>query len=409
MPKITRIFTLLIISSLFLSCGKGNNIDKKGDNEIIIVEELPNNYSTNQHYILKNGSPLIIKGVGYVPVYPGYLPWEIETSTSLPNNLKESINRDISNIKAMGANTLRLWGVPKHCYTTIKNIGGLEILQTIWINGEVSDFHDAYFKETTKEYIRVIIDRIYSVFSDNDPPLLAILIGNELSHASILSTNAAHPEINAFNGNFISTQNSVNATEAFIAEMADYVKTYEYATYQNNSLVSYAHEIRTYDLLDTPFLDFRCQNAYSYSTPQYRPNTAIGSSSGTLFQGWIEEIKSKFPEIPLLITETGLSISPNASHIGPPNYGYGGNTLSEQANGIQQCIEDINTAELPIAGIFIHEYLDSWWKFGLEDSYSQDPNDVEEWFGLTRFKTSGTWYTTEFRPVYHRIKGMWVD
>jgi hypothetical protein len=244
-------------------------------------------------------------------------------------------------------------------------------------------------------------------YFNDTPPIIAFVVGNELSELSILSTNSAHPEINEYIGNYIITDSNISATEAFIAEMADYTKTYEYRTYGNISLVTYANEIRTFDNLDASFLDFISHNAYSYAVPYYRPGTSLGSSSGTIFQGWVEEIKSKHPNKPLLITETGLSVSPNAGHIGPPNYGYGGNTETEQSNGLLQNINDIQTASLPIAGVCIHEYLDAWWKFGLEDSYSQDPNDIEEWFGLVKLNGSGDWYTSEFRSSYSALKNLW--
>lgn len=211
------------------------------------------------------------------------------------------------------------------------------------------------------------------------------MVGNELSEASIYSTNAAHPEITSYIGAYISTGSSVSATEAFIAEMADYVKWYEFTRYNNISLVSYSNDIRTDDIIDTPFLDFRSHNAYSYAVPYYRPSTQSGSYSQTLFQGWVEEIKSKYPTVPLLITE------------------------AEQMNGLLQNINDISTSNLPIAGFCIHEYLDAWWKFGLEDSYTQDPNDIEEWFGLVKFSASGSWYSTEFRNVYIGIQLTWGD
>jgi hypothetical protein len=237
--------------------------------------------------------------------------------------------------------------------------------------------------------------------------VIAFLVGNELSESSIKATDAAHPEINQYLGQFIKTDDNLTATEAFLAEMADYLKSYESETYGNLTLVSYANEIRTADLLDTPFLDFRCHNAYSYAVPYYRPNTSPGSHSGTIFQGWLEEIKSRFPDKPLLITETGLSVSPNAFHVGPPNYGYGGNTETEQATGLMQNLADIRTTYLPTAGVCIHEYLDAWWKYGLEDSFSQDPDDVEEWFGIVKLKKTLGWYETEFRSSYLSIKDEW--
>jgi exo-beta-1,3-glucanase (GH17 family) len=397
-----KFFFLLIIVIIIGSCNENESLSNENP-----FEKENINFGVNNNYILKNNLPFQIKGVVYVPGYPGYLPWEIENSTSLPVELRNSISTDINNIKAMGANTIRFWGAPRYCYEALKNVGDLNFIQVIWIKGDEPDFQNPAFKENTKTYIREVIDRIYSVFNDNSPPLVAITIGNELSETSILSTNAAHPYINSFKGNYIITDSNITATEAFIAEMADFARTYEFSTYGNKSLLTYSNEIRTADIIDIPFLDFISHNAYSYAVPYYRPGTVPGSSSGTLFQGWIEEIKSKHPNKPLLITETGLSVSPNASHAGPPNYGYGGNTESEQATGLLQNINDINTSALPTAGVCIHEYSDAWWKFGLEDSYSQDPDDVEEWFGIVKLKNSTDGYTTEFRNSYNAIKNAW--
>ena len=395
MNKFQIIFILL---GVFI-VGSCNNEEKITEENI--------RFTVDNNYILKNNIPYPIKGVVYVPGYPGYLPWEIEKSTLLPAELKYNIFTDIANIKAMGANTIRFWGAPKYCYEALKKVGDLYFIQTIWIKGDEADFQNTAFKETTKAYIREVIDRIYAVFDTNSPPLIAYLIGNELSESSILSTDAKHPEINKYIGNYIKTDSNSTATEAFLAEMADYTKSYEFETYNHVSLVSYANDIRTADIINTPFLDFISQNAYSYAVPYYRPNTALGSNSGTIFQGWIEELKSKHPNKPLLITETGLSVSPNANHIGSPNFGYGGNTELEQTTGLLQNINDINTSALPTAGVCIHEYLDAWWKFGLEDSYSQDPNDIEEWFGIVKLINTNGSYTIEFRNSYNAIKNTW--
>jgi len=341
-------------------------------------------FSADGDYLLKDGVPFPIRGVVYVPGYPGYLPWEIETATDLPERLRKSIDRDLAQIAALGANTVRLWGAPRYCYESIKQAGSLFFVQTLWIDPEADDLHAPQFKEATRGYIRSVIDRIHGVYADAGPPLVAYLVGNELSESTIRATNAAHPELTGYAGTYVSTDQSLNASEVFLAEMADYVKRYEDDTYGVTHLVSYANDIRTADLIDTPFLDFRSHNTYSYAVAYYRPATSPGSVSGTLLQGWIEELKSRFPDRPLLITETGLSVSPNALHAGPPNYGYGGNTESEQAAGLVRNIEDIETSRTPNAGVVIHELLDAWWKFGLEDSYSQDPDDIEEWFGIVR-------------------------
>jgi hypothetical protein len=341
-------------------------------------------FSTDADHILKDGVPFPVRGVVYVPGYPGHLPWDVEIAAVLPERLRTSIDRDIAQLAALGANTIRFWGAPAYCYQAIKRAGNLFFLQTLWIDPEVTDLHDSQFKEGTKGYIRSVIDRIHSVYTNHAPPLIAYLVGNELSETTIQTTNAAHPELTGYSGSYITTEQNLSASEVFLAEMADYVKQYEHDRYGVTHLVSYANDIRTADLIDTPFLDFRSHNVYSYAVPYYRPGTSPGSGSGTLLQGWIEELKVRFPDRPLLITESGLSVSPNAPHLGPPNYGYGGNTEAEQAAGLVQNIEDMATSSSPVAGVIIHEFLDAWWKFGLDDSYWQDPNDVEEWFGIVR-------------------------
>ena len=396
---------LLVCGLVFLqSCGGGSgpgspNIPDEPDNR-------PARFSVDADFIYRDGQRFDLRGVVYVPGQPGYLPWEIEGLASLPVDVMSRIDADLAGIRATGANTVRLWGAPAYCYQAIRTLGGLNILQTIWLDGEVGDFQDAAFKNQSKNYIRTVVDRVYAAWPDNDPPVVAFLVGNELSEASILATNQAHPDISSFTGNYFIAE-GVNASEAFIAEMADYLRTYEWETYGRTSLVSYANDIRTVDLVDTPFLDFRSQNAYSYAVPFFRPQTSPGSSSGTLFQGWVEELKHMHPGVPLLITETGLSVSPSAIHQGPPNYGYGGNTEAEQAAGIVQNLADLQTASVAIAGVAIHEYLDAWWKYGYEDSLSQDPDDVEEWFGIVRLVADGAGYSTEPRPVYAQVKAMW--
>lgn len=398
----------VLILCLFLGFFHTTCTDKKEvvlPNGNVVVEQ--NNFTVTQHDILKNGSPFFVKGVVYVPFYPGYLPWEMERSVDLPAVLNDRIALDVANIKAMGANTIRLWGAPKKCYEEIKKQGGLHFIQTIWIDGEYRDFQAASFKAQTKGYIREVIDRLYGVYTNLNPPLVAYLVGNELSSASISQTNSAHPEITSYQGVYVKTVGNVSATEAFLAEMADYVKQYEMSRYGRKSLVSYANDIRTADELDVPFLDFRSHNVYSYAVPYYRPGTMPGSTSGTLFQGWVEELKRRFMDKPLLLTETGLSVSPNATHIGAPNYGYGGNSELEQAAGIIGNLDDINTANVKIAGACIHEYIDAWWKFGLDDSYTQDGNDIEEWFGLVKMYGTAGGFATTNRPVYESLKQRW--
>lgn len=396
-------FLCLLFCVNIISCTEKKIATLPGQNP----SALTYNFTVDQNKIIKNGIPFDVKGVVYVPFYPGFLPWEIERQTTLSTEQNNRIEEDIRLITSMGANTIRLWGAPKKCYEAIKQQGNIHFIQTIWIDGEQTDFQEPGFKESTKTYIREVVDRIYGVYTDKNPPLVAYLVGNELSRNSILQTNLAHPSINTYQGVYVRTTGIVNATEVFLAEMADYLKQYEMSRYGRSSLVSYANDIRTADDIDVPFLDFRSHNVYSYAVPYYRPSTSPGSTSGTLFQGWLEELKRRYPDKPLLLTEMGLSVSPNAQQVGPPNYGYGGNAESEQSIGLDRQLLDMETASVTLAGACIHEFGDSWWKFGLDDSYTQDPNDIEEWFGLMKISRTATGYSVTPRPAYQMLQGRW--
>ena len=113
-----------------------------------------NHFTVDEHNVLRKGEVFTVRGVVYVPGYPGYLPWDIESATALPTQLEASVQQDIENIKAMGANTIRLWGAPRYCYEAIKETGDLAFIQTIWFDSEQPDFQNKTFITQCWQYIR---------------------------------------------------------------------------------------------------------------------------------------------------------------------------------------------------------------------------------------------------------------
>ena len=100
---------LFFVLFLLLAC------KKEGPVTTILLETAAF-FSVDNNYILKDKLPFPVKGMVYVPGYPGFLPWEIESSLSLSADLKANIYRDIEDIKAMNANTIRFWGAPHYGY-----------------------------------------------------------------------------------------------------------------------------------------------------------------------------------------------------------------------------------------------------------------------------------------------------
>jgi hypothetical protein len=106
--KIYRLFIFFVFSIALISCKKDNDNPINNDtNDTIPAEVL---FSVNEHYILKNDIPFQVRGVVYVPGYPGHMPWDTEVSVNLPAQLNTSIAFDLYNIQEMGANTVRFWG-----------------------------------------------------------------------------------------------------------------------------------------------------------------------------------------------------------------------------------------------------------------------------------------------------------
>ena len=97
---------------------------------------------------------------------------------------------------------------------------------------------------------------------------------------------------------------------------------------------------------------------------------------------------------PLVITEYGLSVSPT----GPGNWGYGGNSLTEQTEGILHMYKSL--VDGGASGSCVFTYSDGWWKAGNENVHD---DAAEEWFGLVEYATLSDTLGTE-RPVWQEVK-----
>jgi len=226
-------------------------------------------YTPDHDFFYRNGQKFVVKGVVYVPVYPGFVPWELA-----------------QDIKALGANTIRFWDVPAEVYRAVKETGGLSIIQTVWFDAKQPDLQDPVFKQKCKAAVKTAVDRIYEVYSrENPPPVLAFIAGSELSRKSIEETNRRHSGMPAFKGRHVHVPENASPAENFLAEMADYLKSYELEKYGRSHLVSYANEIRTETAIDTPFLNF--QNRAREAAP--KPFFKAGSNSSK-----INTLKNRF-------------------------------------------------------------------------------------------------------------------
>jgi len=138
-------------------------------------------------------------------------------------------------------------------------------------------------------------------------------------------------------------------------------------------------------------LDYVSYNAYSYEPERIRDHQP-GPVTGTPYQGYLAALKERYPDKPLVVSETGLADSPSAEGVHTnlrtwyPVYRKGGLTNAQVAEGLADRYWDARLLT-NIAGISYFEWNDEWWKpdnanIGIHD------DRPEEWFGLTRFETN---------------------
>ncbi len=365
-----------------------------------------NMFTVNKNYFYYDGKKFLVKGINYNPEYPGEFPWDISNLNPLPEKTKKRIQQDIKDIKSLNANTIRIWENPGVIYEYAKK-EGLFIFQTIWIDGAIKDYHSPAFKLSQKKYIRFMVDRVHNVNgADYSDIIIAYPVGNELSEESIMTTDTKHPEINHYNGKYTSAPYPSTPTECFIAEMSDYLKDYEQEKYGKTHLVTYINHVVTDSILKCGFLDFLAFNGFSNSVPEFSKNPP-GSKTGTDYQGWLEKLKSWHPNKPVLITEFGLSTAPDLPKCGPPNYGYGGNTEDDQADGIAQMWQDISTCRDSLAGGIVFEFNDGWWMVSADvtDKNMHDEDDGEEWFGIISIDGSSVFnHRVKKKKAFYKVR-----
>lgn len=140
-------------------------------------------------------------------------------------------------------------------------------------------------------------------------------------------------------------------------------------------------EVSDDTLFFADFADIICMNVYTYARGV--KTSPGGSVTGRPYQGYIEDL-IKISHKPVVITQVGLSTSPNAPDSDIPDFG--GNSYEKVSSVFSNVWEDIKTASgsSTINGVAWFEFMDEWWKNGEDsnDELSHNDSDPEEWFGM---------------------------
>lgn len=313
-------------------------------------------FATAQNLELKNNffyidnEKFFVKGIGFeVGATPGELPWEHTFNADL-------LNFDIQRILSGGFNTIRTWAPLTDQELELIQDYDIKIIMGIWIDPH-ADFSDPQFVTNAVNIVEDVLS-----YSKNYDNIIAYLIMNEPSPETI--ANSGYDE-----------------TVALWTELIEIIHSEH-----PNRPVSIANTSNgTY--IDPAIFDFSAYNVYIYN-----PVTVNFLNGYRDFVSFIQQLN--VPEKPLIITEYGLSVSPN----GPGNWGYGGNTLAEQQEGDLFMYKSL--VDGGASGSCIFNYSDGWWKAG--NQYVHNDN-AEEWFGLVEYSDLSDQYG-QTRPVWDAIK-----
>jgi hypothetical protein len=294
-----------------------------------------------------DGEKFFVKGIGYeTHSRPGQVPWEYSFDADL-------IEFDLNRIINAGFNTIRTWSALREEELQIVENSGLKILFGIWIDPH-GDFSDVSFQTEAYNHVDDVLN-----YSANFNSIVGYLIMNEPQVQHIYDVGAQ----------------SLSDLWQSIIDLI-HVKHPGIPVSFSNTMIG--------DYINMSIFDFAAYNAYIYNP------VTISTSHG--YAGYLHYLKqNRATQIPLIVTEYGLSVSP-----GPPSndYGYGGNSLEQQVSGDLLMYRELIDADAQ--GNCVFQYHDGWWKGGNE--FSHDPSP-EEWFGLIEFSNIGDMYGTP-RPVW---------
>lgn len=389
--------------------------------------------------------PITVKGMNLGVAKPGTFPSELSVT-------KAQYWDWFTQIREAGYNTIRLYTLhyPRFyqaldSFNRAHETDPLLLLHGVWLEEELAGYdNDLLYIESV--FTQEISDNVNCVHGNNviaprpgkahgvyDTDVsqwtLGYIIGREVHPEEVLHTNELHPEMTAFEGNFLSVSDA-HASEVFIVKMMDLLIGLEDANYMTQRPVSFSswptldplyhpEEINRYE--DTAHVDiskvdhskakagiFISYHAYPYypdfmsKTPEYQTySDYMGQNS---YLGYLTKMKEYYNDLPLIIAEFGVPSSWGIAHYAQSGMHHGG--FSEKEQGELNIRMFQNLREAGCGGGIQFSWIDEWFK----RTWITDPMDylaerrilwqnvtaAEQNFGLVGFrKTNNDFFNWE--------------
>lgn len=374
-----------------------------------------------------------VAGVNLGPAAPGFYP-------GAPPNRADTYANWLRLAAEANANTVRaLQLMPPAFYRALRHHhdggGKLTLYQQIPVDTPPgNDLFDPKFTEDTKAEIRYAVDALHGrgevpprpgkssgVFDgDVSSYVSGILFGREFDPVVTTQTNLSNPSKKSYDGKYLGASDAT-PTQVWVAEMLDYLVTYETDTYNAQHPVAMVNWPRTDPLLhptesgrtNAASLDeakFRLKPAFlaglfaSYQI--FLQNSEFFALDSTYANGrdsqginpmaaYLRDLRAHVP-YPLVVTEYGVSNAMGVVDYLPNNWNYGGHNEAEQAQILSRFTHTIQDAGC--AGGVVFELLDEWYPFDRVFADYENPRDratfwinqldPRKHYGLVGYRTS---------------------
>jgi hypothetical protein len=341
---------LAILGESWLTSYTGSHLQMLADNWL----EGNTGLQIKDGWLHFDNQKFFVKGIGYEPgARPGQYPWN---RTFEPDLVTMDMNRIIDG----RFNTIRTWAQLTEDELQLIDSMGLKIIFGIYVDSH-GDFGNSAFIASAENSVRSTL-----AYSKNYDSIITYLIMNEPLPSAIYDAGAAET-----------------------VALFDTLKT----------IINTEHPGVPVSFANTAVGDFINMNMFDISTYNLYMYAPMALKQTLEYARYVEELKNASIENPLIITEYGLSVSP----AGPGNYGYGGNTLTEQMEGDLYMYRGLIDGNAQGGCVF--NYLDGWWK---NANTTNDPDthddEAEEWYGLFGIDDASSDPAGSPRPVWDAMK-----